>query len=638
MQAQELNLRDYWQIIRKRRFLFAVIFLSVFVLTVIYTNLETPVYRAFSTVQWSERKTVGGLVGEFINVRAGDPLVAQTRIITSLPILESVVTKLELVPKNSKEFAVSEAARALQGKVHTDIVPDTNIIRILVTHEDPDAAAVLANKIAEVYIEENLKRKSEQSRSVREFVEKQLNDTTKRLKDSENILARFQEQESPTGMGITLQNLLLDLEVQRKTLLEKYTENHPDVIGIDAKISEVKNNLKKLPQKELEYNRLLREVEINNKIYRDLKNKLEAARIDEAEKISDVSLVDYAVSPAKPIKPNKQLNYVLGMAIGMMLGFVSIFILEQMDTSIGTIDEVENYLKLPTLGIIPYLKSPNEKKKSWLERILFKRSTKVDVWRQARERLLFNYANTSTVFEAYRILRTNIRTEIFQEKAKGNVFLFTSSGPEEGKSLTISNLAIVMAQGGLRTLLIDADMRRSTIHHIYGLKSKEPGLADILRGTAKFQEVIRTFADILMGSIGFDDIIRIPNLDNLNILTSGAYPMTPAELLATRDMDNLLKELREEYDLILIDSPPVLAVADAAILAPKVDMVVLIYRVGTTLRSVLLRTKNHLLEAGAKLGGVILNNISPEMEMTYGYQDYYKYYGKYYLTDEKGNT
>jgi capsular exopolysaccharide synthesis family protein len=232
------------------------------------------------------------------------------------------------------------------------------------------------------------------------------------------------------------------------------------------------------------------------------------------------------------------------------------------------------------------------------------------------------------------MLRTNIQTEVFKEKIQRKILLLSSSGPEEGKSITIANLSIAMAQGGLRTLLIDGDMRRAVVHKIFGMKN-EPGLCNVLRGTIDSKDAIRTFADILTSEIGFDEALKIPGLDNLNILVSGSLPLSPAELLGSPEMATLLAKLRDSYDIILIDSPPVLAVADANILAPNVDGVILVYRVGKTARSLLYRTKTQLVESGAQVKGVVLNNISPQIEMHYGYYYYYKYYGKYYTSQEK---
>ncbi|MEW6100978.1 MAG: GNVR domain-containing protein [Candidatus Omnitrophota bacterium] len=630
MAQYELNLRDYWQIIKKRRWGLIVTFFAVLFVSIIYTNLQEPVYQAVAQVQWVERKTLGSLLTEMVTIRTGDPLIAQSRIITSLPVLESVVIDLGLVTEGASSEEVTNKARVIREQVFAEAVPDTNIIRIIVTDKNPAVASVIANRVAKTYIEENLKEKSKQSRSVREFIEKQLLEADPKLKEAEDALARFKEKEVPTGVAITLQNRLSTLEQDKHELLRLYTANHPDVADFEKEINKLKEELKALPQSELMFSRLIREVEVNTKIYRELKDRLEAARISEAEKIADVSLVEPAIPPSAPVRPKKSLNYGIGAIMGLMLGLSFAFVWEQLDTSIGTIEDVEAYLKLPVLGVIPYLKGKEEEKRSVIKKIFPRKLGSKDKLERVRSQLLLNYSTTSPVFEAYRILRTNIQTEVFKDKQQGHLLLLTSSGPEEGKSITICNVGITMAQGGLRTLLVDTDMRRSSIHKIFGLKNRTPGLSDILRGTAVLKDSIRTFTDILMGELGFDEALKVPGLDNLNVLTSGSMPSNPAELLLSREMSGLLDELRSRFDLILFDSPPVLAVADAVILAPKTDGVILIYQVGKTARSILLRVKNQLAESGAQVRGEILNNISPELEVRYGYHYHYKYYGKYY--------
>ena len=635
MAQYELNLRDYWQIIRKRREVLIMIFLSVSIFSVIYANTQSPVYQAMASVRWIERRPLGSLLTELVQVESGDPLATQKMIINSLPVMEKVVMNLGLAGENASEEEVAGKAVEIQGVVSVEVVSDTNILKIMVTYPEPKAAADIANEVAESYIAENLKEKTKESRGVREFIERQLIEVSFKLRTSEDELARFNEIETPSGIAVPLQGRLAELDARRQGLLQLYTELHPDVRSVDQQIEETKERLKEVPQKELDFSRLSREVEINSKLYLDLKGKLEAARISEAEKTEDVSLVDRAAPPTSPISPNKPLNYLFGVIVGAMLGLAGAFMTEQVDTSIGTIEDVENFLKLPALGIIPYLKVKGEKPRGFIQRLIPKKIKSEEKTALAKKQLVIYYSASSTVSEAYRMLRAKIQTEIFREKIQGKILLLTSSSPEEGKSITSSNLAVVMAQGGLRTLLIDADMRRSTIHHIFGLKKKEPGLCDILRGTVKPEEAIRTFTDILMGELGFDEALKVPGLDNLSILTSGSVPNIPAELISSSEMSDLLDKLRLRFDLILIDSPPILAVADAVTLAPKVDGVILVYRVGSVARSVLSRAKSHLTEAGGQVKGIILNNISSEIETRYGYSYQYKGYGKYYADEKK---
>lgn len=635
MPQYELNIRDYWQIIQKRRFSFFLVFLTVFILTIIYTNMQKPLYRASASVQLIERKTLGSMLTELVIQSTGDPLATQSRIITSLPVLERVAVESGLVSGNAAPADILQAAIGLQGMVSTNIISDTSIIRIVVNHGNPQMAANIANKVAEVYVAENLREKTKESRAVREFIEKQLEEVGAKLKISEDALAKFKTIEAPSGTALSLGNRLEDLEAKRQDLLKVYTPLHPDVKNIEEQINQLKWQMKSLPQKELEYGRLTREAEISAKIYLELKDKLAGARISEAEKVEDVSIVDRAVPSGSPVSPNKPLNYLVGIVISMVLGMAATSIVEQLDTSIGTIEDIENFLKLPALGVIPYLKTKDEKKKNFLQVFWPKELDSKEKVLHLGNQLVVHYSSSSPIFEAYRILRTNIQNEVFKkEEIKGKALLFTSSGPEEGKSITISNLAVAMAQGNLRTLLIDADMRRSVVHNIFGIKNREPGLSNVLGEKINPEKVIRTFADILMGDLGFDEALKLPGLDNLNILTSGSLPSLPAELLSSPAMDKLLAELRAKFDIILIDSPPVLAVADATVLGSKVDGVIMVYRVGKTARSVLSRSKTQLIDSGAQVKGIIMNNISPEIEMKYGYYYHYKYYGKYY-SDKK---
>jgi capsular exopolysaccharide synthesis family protein len=630
----ELNLRDYGQIIYRRRFALIIILFSVLLGTFFYSQTLKLKYKAITTIMITERRSFSSVFMEFIGNQYGDPMLTYARTINSLPIIEEAVRQLGYAGKNATPAQITAAAGLLQGAVNAAIEPNTNLIRINVIHVNPQLTAELANKVAEVFIAENLKANSKQARKTREFISEQLIDLEKKLTESEDRLKKYKEKEAPSGIAIALQNNLMALETDKSKLSKVYTDLHPDIIKINQQIEELKSQLKKLPETELNYARFIREVEINDKLFRDLKEKLESARIAESEKIEDISLVESALVPSSAINLNKSLNYLLGIIIGLMLGLTGVFLIEQLDTSIGTIEDVEDSIKLSVLGVIPFLKIKEEKRglmqKFWPERI-----NKEDRIERLKSQLLVHHSSNSPIFEAYRILRTNIQVEVFKEKIQGNILLLTSSGPEEGKSITTSNLSIVFAQAGFRTLLIDADMRRSTIHSTFGLKDKEPGLSDVLKGTVTLEEAIRKFTDILMGVIGIDGALKVPGLDNLSILTSGSSSTLTTELLSSKEMAAMLKKLRGMFDLILIDTPPVMAVADATVVASETDGAILVYRVGKTARSVLLRTKMQLLGAGVKLRGLVLNNISAELEMRYNYYYNYKYYSKYYTSPEE---
>jgi succinoglycan biosynthesis transport protein ExoP len=202
--------------------------------------------------------------------------------------------------------------------------------------------------------------------------------------------------------------------------------------------------------------------------------------------------------------------------------------------------------------------------------------------------------------------------------------MITSSSPNEGKSMTSINLAITLAQNGKRVLLMDGDFRSPVLHHYFGLE-KEPGLSNVILGNTPWQEAVKGLVDIMIGKFSVDDVTGIPGLDNINVLTSGLPLTQPVEFLNSIRMTHLIKEVSENYDLVILDAPPVLPVADAIVLGSKVDGVFLVYEVGKVGRSSLKRAKSMLENVGAKVFGVILNNLRPESSPDF-YQGAYRYY------------
>lgn len=623
-----LNLSDYWLILRKRGWIAVVTFAVILTSTIIHTNKIEPVYLASSSVRIVERKSVSSLLMEMVVSSSTDSMASQAKTITSQPIIERVVFELDLVSRDAPREDITSAITQVESSIFTAPIENTNIIRISVTHRDPKMAALIANKVAEVFIDYDAKEKSEQTRKVRIFIENQLADVTKRLNESEEKLKDFKKTGEATGAAVNLLNNLANLEQQKLSLTKIFTEKYPDVVKIDEEIGSLMEKLKTYPDKELEFARLTRATEVDEKAYRGLQEKLQEARIGEAEKVEDVKIVDVAVPPTRPVKPNKQVNITIGGLVGLIMGFFLTFVFESLDASLGTIEDVETLVKLPVLAVIPFLKSKEVKEKKWG----FTRK-KPDPIENMRSQLLIKFDRRSPNTEAYRILRTNLKVD---ELLKNNekVIVITSTGPDEGKSLTALNLSIVLAENNHKTLLIDADLRKSILHKVLGLK-REPGLSDVLIGSAKLEDSIRTIVDIFMGDIGADEVAKSPGLDNLNLLTSGTFVPNASEILDSPRFSQLLQTLKNIYDFIIIDVPPVLPVPDGVIVGSKADRSYLVYRAGATSRMALLRAKNQmdLMNAGPK--GVILNCMTPEAELVPNYYYYYNY--KYYEEDKGKN-
>ncbi|HEX6209614.1 MAG TPA: polysaccharide biosynthesis tyrosine autokinase, partial [Methylomirabilota bacterium] len=288
--------------------------------------------------------------------------------------------------------------------------------------------------------------------------------------------------------------------------------------------------------------------------------------------------------------------------------------------SIGTIEDVESYLEVPVLGIVPHI-DPRET----MQRLIERRPALARIDPEALHShalLITHFDPKSPVAEAYRTLRTNI--QFARMERGGKVLVVTSPTLQEGKTTTIVNLALTMAQSGQKTLLVGGNMRRPSLHRFFGI-DREPGLSDILVGNARWRDCIRTVADILMGRFEMEDIMAAPGLDNLHIIEAGPIPANPSELLSTSAMTDFLREVSAEYDIVLIDTPPVLPVTDSAIVAGQADGVLLVYQAGKVGRLVLKRAKAHLESTRAKVWGVVLNDVQTEVA-GYNYTHYYTHY------------
>ena len=457
--------------------------------------------------------------------------------------------------------------------------------------------------------------------------------------------------ESQESILYQLNAKLVELILNRNNLLIDYTEEHPQVKALDEKILDVKEQMlkelkneqavyrereallrsrideilarnKKLPKYELQLSELQRDVKVNEELYSLLKTKHQEAQIREKEQADEVSLVQTA---APGVRINNKLwpTTGVGMVVGLMLGLLVGLVRETLDTSIGTIEDVERYLQIPVLGVIPHI-DINE-----IKEILFQKQDKEARFEDllgSQAHLITQLKPKSSVAESYRTLRTNI--QFTNARKRGQIVLFTSSSLKEGKSTTVANLAITKAQEGSKVLLVNCDLRKPSIYKIFGV-DKEVGLTDVILGKVHWRDAVKDITDLMMGSMRMDDIMRTPGLENLHIITCGGVPPNPAELLGSKGMADFMEAVRQEYDTVIMDSPPVLPVTDAAVLAPKVDGVVLVYQAGRIPRNALKRAKTHLENVKANILGIVLNDITAEISGYYPLSHYQtKYYGE----------
>jgi len=380
-------------------------------------------------------------------------------------------------------------------------------------------------------------------------------------------------------------------------------------------VDDYNKKMSNLPDAELELARLERNYQIDEKIHALLTEKYEDAKVAEQAKMGNVRVIERAVMPKDPIKPKKKMNILIGFVIGLGLGIGAAMALNSMDTKIRTLDDVERFVKVPVFGTIPYMSTSDTEEgqeiseKSGEELVLMKdEKTKISA------RLISHYAPKSSVAEAYRTLRTNVMAK---KKPGPLSMVITSSGASEGKSTTLANLAITIAQMKSKVCLVDFDLRRPMVHNVFEL-DRNNGASDYLSDD----------------SVSIDSVIKSSAVENLSIITSGAIPPNPSELIASNRTDQMIKELKERFDFVLFDMPPVIAVTDSMIMAKKVDMLILVIRVNNTEKAVVQRTKSMLENININISGIVVNGIVHEKYYR-GYSYYYYYYYYYYGESSK---
>lgn len=638
MPQYELSLRDYLRIFRKRKHIVIISVIVGIIATVSFGPKPIIIYKASTDVKVEPHRTLTGMLAEEFVVYPADRMESATFIIVGYPIMKKVALRLGMINANSSLEEIDSVVSKLQSTViDTKKVGTTNIISITATADTAREAMDFANTTAQVYMEEDLLEKAQQYRNARKFIEEQLAALEKRFADVDNRLKHFGGIIKDITVVEMLQDKLITSEVELAELLQTYTDKYPGVMEIKDKIKALKEQLKGFSGQEIELARLKREVDVNKNLYAMLKEKLEEVRISEAQKVSDISILNPAVLPGPTYigTKGKKTKAIFGPILGLLFGMALAFVVESLDTSIRTIEDVEDLIKLPVLGIVPSISIKQKEERNIFKKIKYRFApVKKTGSEETYINLIVHYEPNSYAAEAYRNIRTNLK--LSPEK---KVILITSAGPGEGKTTITTNLGLVFAQKGLKTLLLSSDLRRPALAKIFGLE-REPGLHEVITGKVKLEDALKNMSDMMLGNLQIEEIIKSPGIENLWILTSGHLTSNPTGILESPELTNIIRELRERFDIIFLDSPPVLPITDASLLAAKVDSIILCYEIGRTSRDALLRAKIQLESVGTDISGVILNHTRPQSDTAVAYPYYYYYYKhRYYGREEKkGDT
>ena len=372
-----------------------------------------------------------------------------------------------------------------------------------------------------------------------------------------------------------------------------------------AAFEQQKQQDNKLNESAIEYSLLKRDFETNRTLYEGLLQKLKEAGVTAGLRSNNIREVDIARTPNAPAEPNIPRNLGFAFVLGLTSGIGLAFLLEGVDNTVRTPEQAQAISGLPSLGMIPLGSKGTAETKQGL--MVSSSKEVVELITQSRPQ--------SQMAESYRALRTSLLLTSLGAPPK--TILITSALPREGKTTTSINTAIVLAQKGTRVLLIDADLRRPSIHKALGMGPRV-GLSNVLTGGASLQQAT----------------LRSPVLPNLYVLPAGTPPPNPAELMASGQMVDLLAELREQFDHVVVDTPPTLSVTDAVVLSTRADAVVLVIRCAQTTKPALRRARDILAQVNARVSGVLLNAVNLDSPDYYYYYEYQGKYGQRYYDEE----
>jgi polysaccharide biosynthesis transport protein len=688
-QEAKLHFLDYWRIIRIRKTVILAVFLLVVITATLVTFILPEAYSSTARIEVQrDQSDIQGINGSMYSMTY-DPYFIQTEfeVIKSEKVLVPVIDRLDLRRQWGKkmgagELKTEEAMSMLRSRLDLRPVRNTIHIDIGVYSDDKNEAAQIANAIAAVYADYRLQKSMRLVNGGIEALEARFKEQENKVKEKQKEVDRLREElkipdsmaansdaTAPLITGDTLRQIE-SLRIQgmaeyqkEKSMLEalqqldpsRLAETIPNVGVSDTLLSALQEELNQAEQNKIKLsadlgpmhsevvkvtelindltNKISKRVEgymnsldnrvkslgahmttLSNEVTKAMQNdidktissrpywvakheleeqlrwatmlnaKIFAEQTDlKLPKTGMVSLIDTAKPGMRPVRPNKTLNIVLGIIIGLVVGVGLAFFIEYLDTSVKTIDDVERSLQAPVLGVIPQ-----------------------------NVGLILEEGAESPHAEAYRVLRTNL---LFSRKDdKLNTVAVISAGAGEGKSTTVFNLAAVFAQSGQRVLIVDSDLRRPTLHKMLRV-TNNLGLTNYLLKQNTLEEVVQT-----------------TNLPTLDFLASGKLPSSSLGILSSAQMRDFITELKQHYDFVFFDSPPVMGVSDASILASEVDMTLQVIQYRRYPQPMNIRAKQLIEKVGGNLVGIVLNNINMSQDESYYY--YSGYYHDYYSRNE----
>ena len=670
---------DYWQVLKNRYGVILLTFLLVFMTAAVITSVMPEKFESTSVVQIHPSMIAITPIGNSGSMNPGALMTRsymenEFETIIAPETLKMAAESIELPTRWSMD--IESVVSILKGVVTTTPRRGTDFIEINVRHGKPDDAKAIADAVAKAYMDRRKGAEVDRAQRALKALDNELiaqSDTVQDYRKELTVLIQqygipYFDDGNSNPLGATEQAMFTDarqklanfetqadqLEIQITKLVELSSEDlinyasgldlpqnqvtvfanqsreaeeakinmmaqglgakHPDIVVMNQRaesamkqaykevvslkavlstnlelvkrqvermgtmVASRKEDTIELSLKQNRYNQAKESYEQSRFMLRDMKKQQQEARVLLKMPRDPITLHEKPKKAREPVFPNFTMNLLLGAGVGLIFGVGIAFLLEHLDTSVKSLEDVERYLQVPVLAVIPK-----------------------DVG------ILHKQSGMSPDAEAYRILRTNI--EFNRKNPDDNSITVVSGGAGEGKSTTLVNLAYVCAQGGYTTLMIDADLRRPRLHTFFDINNSV-GLTNYLTT-----------------DLALEDVILQTPVDNLYFLPSGILPADAAGILNSRRMSELIQDVKQRFDLVLVDSPPILGVSDAAVLASEVDLTMVVVQHRKLPRNMLMRVKQAVENVGGQVIGVVLNNVDVRSDSQYQYYtSYYTYY------------
>jgi len=520
-------------------------------------------------------------------------------------------TRFDLV-KLRRFDVVSSLQQAVQA---VEQGKESGILQLSYENEDPMLAEAVIARVADAYVRQNVERSSAEAASQLDFVREQLPVVRRQVEQAQVAMTAYQSKAN--SVDITMQTKgLLDQEVAVEASIQQlrlkqaemdrsFTREHPAYRALLSQISSLEGRkvgfqrqVGQLPDTQQELLRLTRDLQVSNEMYTALLNQAQQLDVARAGAVGNVRIVDpAAVDIAHPVKPRKSLIVAIATLLGAFLATAFVFLQRMLNPGIEDPSQIEE-LGLPVYAAIPLSVSTTLPK-------LRKGKHGTRVIADGRQHLLAVTSPADPTVEALRSLRTSLHFAMLE--AKNNILTISGPRPGVGKTFVSSNLGAVIAQAGQRVLVIDADMRKGTLHKLLGI-SHQKGLSDVLGGKLAVEAAIHP----------------VPGLDNMHYMVRGDIPPNPAELLMHPRFQQMLESLSAQYDLVIVDTPPILAVTDAALVATHAGSSLLVTRFGVNQAKEILLTLQRFEQNGVQIKGAIFNAVEKRATGYYSY-GYYEY-------------